>query len=369
LGGLVTLNNVEIKNFTFDKLVLESGKVISPVTIAYETYGVLNAQKNNAVLICHAFTGDSHAAGFYPGEDKPGWWDDMIGGGKAFDTDKYFVICANVLGGCRGSTGPSSINPQTQKPYGLDFPVITIGDMVHAQKRLVDFLGIEKLLCVAGGSMGGMQALEWAALYPQNICSAIPIAVTMKHSPQQIAFNEVGRQAIMSDLAWNSGNYYNSDSKPERGLAVARMVGHITYMSDKSMEEKFSRNLKDKEYSFSFTADFEVEGYLRHRGGTFVERFDANTYLYITKAMDYFDVSQSLPFIRNGFVNFLVISFASDWLYPSYQSENIVKELKMKGQEVTYIEIPSTYGHDAFLLEVSGQTRIIKHFLNNIYEK
>ena len=364
-----TLTNVELKGFTFEKLVLESGKVIAPVTIAYETYGVLSEEKNNAVLVCHAFTGDSHAAGFYSGEDKPGWWDDMIGPGKAFDTDKYFVICSNVLGGCRGSTGPSSTNPATQKPYGLDFPVITIADMVNAQKKLIDSLGIEKLLCVAGGSMGGMQALQWAALYPQSICSVIPVAAAMKHSPQQIAFNEVGRQAIMSDIAWNNGNYYQVEAKPERGLAVARMVGHITYMSDSSMEEKFSRNLKDKEYSFSFTADFEVEGYLRYRGGAFVKRFDANTYLYITKAMDYFDVSQDLPFIRNGFVKFLVISFASDWLYPSYQSENIVKELKMKGQPVTYCEVKSTYGHDAFLLEVEDQTRLVKHFLNNVYKE
>jgi homoserine O-acetyltransferase len=359
----------EIKYFNFDKLVLESGKTITPVTIAYETYGTLNSAKNNAVLVCHAFTGDSHAAGVYEGEDKKtGWWDEMIGPGKAFDTDKYFVISSNVLGGCRGSTGPASINPATNKPYALDFPVITIADVVHAQKKLIDYLQIEKLLCVAGGSMGGMQVLQWAALYPQNIYSAVPIATTMKHSPQQIAFNEVGRQAIMSDIAWNNGSYYDG-AGPERGLAVARMVGHITYMSDKSMEEKFSRNLKDKEYSFSFTADFEVEGYLRHRGGTFVKRFDANTYLYITKAMDYFDVSMSLPFIRQGLVKFLVISFASDWLYPSYQSENIVKELKMKGQEVTYIEIKSTYGHDAFLLEVEDQTRLVKSFLCNIFKE
>jgi len=289
----------------------------------------------------------------------------MIGPGKAFDTDKYFVICSNVIGGCSGSTGPSSINPETKKPYALDFPVITIADMVNAQKKLIDFLGIKKLLSVAGGSMGGMQALQWAVSYPESIASAIPIAAAMKHSPQQIAFNEVARQAIMADVKWNKGNYYETGSSPVSGLSVARMIGHITYMSDKSMEEKFSRHLKKDEYSFSIASDFEVEGYLQYKGDSFVKRFDANSYLYITKAMDYFDVS-GVKFVKTAKkrdIKFLVISFASDWLYPSYQSEEIVKQLKLKGYDTTYIEIKSTYGHDAFLLEFDDETKLIKHFL------
>ena len=361
---------VETRYFTFDNLVLESGKDISKVKVAYETYGKLNSAKDNAILIVHAFTGDAHAAGFHKGDDKPGWWDNMIGPGKAFDTDKYFVICSNVLGGCSGTTGPASINEQTGKPYALEFPVITVADMVAVQKKLIDFLGIKKLLSVAGGSMGGMQVLQWAVSYPESIHSAIPIATTMKHSPQQIAFNEVARQSIMGDVAWNNGDYYDK-GQPERGLSVARMVGHITYMSDKSMEEKFSRHLKDKAYSFSFASDFEVEGYLRYRGDSFVRRFDANSYLYITKAMDYFDVSGK-KFVKEAKkkdINFLVISFQSDWLYPSYQSEEIVKQLKLKGYNATYIEIKSTYGHDAFLLEADDETRIIKHFLERAHKE
>ncbi|MCL2334939.1 MAG: homoserine O-acetyltransferase [Endomicrobia bacterium] len=361
---------VETQYFNFDRLVLESGKELADVTVAYETYGKLSEAKDNAVLIVHAFTGDAHAAGFHKGDDKPGWWDNMIGPGKAFDTDKYFIICSNVLGGCSGTTGPSSINKKTGKPYALEFPVITIVDMVAAQKKLIDFIGIKKLLSVAGGSMGGMQVLQWAVSYPESVASAIPIATTMKHSPQQIAFNEVARQSIMGDVAWNNGNYYDK-GQPERGLAVARMVGHITYMSDKSMEEKFSRNLKDKAYSFSFASDFEVEGYLRYRGDSFVRRFDANSYLYITKAMDYFDVSgkKFVHEAKKKDINFLVISFKSDWLYPSYQSEEIVKQLKLKGYNATYIEIKSTYGHDAFLVEADDETRIIKHFLERAHKE
>jgi homoserine O-acetyltransferase len=272
------------------------------------------------------------------------------------------------LGGCKGSTGPASVNPKTGKPYALQFPIITIADMVHAQKQLIDHLGIKRLLCVAGGSMGGMQVLQWVALYPQCVASAIPIATTMKHSPQQIAFNEVGRQAIMADPQWNDGNYYDS-GQPERGLAVARMIGHITYMSDQSMEDKFSRKLKAKDYSFSFKTDFEVEGYLRYRGDSFVKRFDANTYLYITKAMDYFDVAGEKLIPAGGSIDtrFLIISFQSDWLYPSYQSREIVQLLKARSVDVTYCEIKSTYGHDAFLLEVESESNLIGHFLDRTY--
>ena len=359
-------NIVELQKFTFsDDLVLDSGQKIGPMTIAYETYGQLNKDKSNAILTLHAFSGDAHAAGFYDGDKKPGWWDDMIGTDKAFDTNQYFVICSNVIGGCQGSTGPASINPKTNKPYGLDFPLITIADMVNAQKKLIDHLKIKKLLCVAGGSMGGMQVLQWIASYPEMVKCAIPIATSLKHSPQQIAFDEVGRQAVMADPAWKEGNYYGH-IQPERGLAVARMVGHITYMSDKSMEDKFSRKLKDNKYSFTFKTDFEVEGYLKYQGDSFVKRFDANSYLYITKSMDYFDLSNGKLFPAGTTVDtrFLVIAFRSDWLYPSAQAKELVRELKMRHVDTTYCEIASTYGHDAFLLEIKEQTHLIKHFLS-----
>jgi homoserine O-acetyltransferase len=360
----------KVKLCNIGNIILESGKQLRDVTIAYETYGTLNEKKNNAVLITHGFSGDAHAAGFHEDEAKPGWWSNMIGHGKAFDTSKYFVICSNVLGGCAGSTGPSSLNPTSNKPYALGFPIITISDMVHCQKKLIDFLEIDKLLAVVGGSMGGMQVLQWVISYPEKICSAIPIATTMKHSPQQIAFNEVARQAIMADIGWKNGNYYDQ-SQPERGLAIARMIGHITYMSDKFMQEKFSRNLKDKNRTFNFTPDFEVEGYLKYRGDTFVKRFDANSYLYITKAMDYFDVSGNnfLPNAKHKDIKFLVMSFSSDWLYPSYQSENIVKQLTLRGYNTTYVEIKSTYGHDSFLIEVKDQTKLIIHFLEKVLKE
>jgi homoserine O-acetyltransferase len=363
---------VQTKYFTFaeppDELVLESERTLGPITVAYETYGTLNRDKTNAILVAHALSGDAHAAGLYEGDSAPGWWDVMIGPGKAFDTERYFVICSNVIGGCKGSTGPSSENPRTGKPYGLDFPVITVADMVEAQRRLVDHLGIEKLLCVTGGSMGGMQALQWVALYGERVRSAIPIATALKHSPQQIAFDEVVRQSIMADPEWCQGDYYEH-GQPEKGLAVARMIGHITFMSDQSMEEKFSRKLKNGHYSFEFGADFEVEGYLRNRGDNFVRRFDANSYLYITKAMDYFDLSGG-RLIPNGkpiHTRFLIISFKSDWLYPSHQSQEIVRALKMKQADATYCELPSTYGHDAFLLEVEEQTTLIQHFLDKTF--
>ncbi len=360
---------VETKYYTFENFVMKSGKILPKVTVAYETYGTLNEAKNNAVLITHAFTGDAHCAAYHEGDEKPGWWNSMVGSGKAFDTDKYFVICSNVLGGCAGTTGPESVNPDTGVSYGTDFPTVTVSDMVKVQKKLVNFLGITKLFCVAGGSMGGMQVLQWAMDYPDLIYSAIPIAITLKSTPQQIAFNEVGRQAIMSDVRWSNGHYYGGD-EPERGLAVARMLGHITYMSDYSMQKKFPIDEdKEKNASFNFNADFEVEQYLRYRGSSFVKRFDANSYLYLSKAIDYFDVQKDefLPEDKNIDIKFLVISFESDWLYPPYQSENIVKFLKMKNQEVTYCNIHSTYGHDAFLLEVKDETNLIKNFLNKLY--
>jgi homoserine O-acetyltransferase len=333
--------------------------------LAYETYGSLNAQKSNAILVTHAFSGDAHVAGFHRGEKEPGWWDDLVGPGKGIDTNQYFVICSNVLGGCKGSTGPSSLNPQTGKPYALDFPLISIGDMVNAQRRLIDYLGIERLLAVVGGSMGGMQVLQWMVSYPDRIRAAIPIATTLKHTPQQIAFNEVGRQAIMGDSDWKNGTYYGG-KPPAKGLAVARMIGHITYMSDASMAEKFGRRTKPHSEPFKFGADFEVEGYLRYRGDSFVKRFDANSYLYITKAIDNFNLlnGHSLGSIFRGLkAKVLVLAFKSDWLYPAYQSQEIVKALKLAGVDASYCEIHSTYGHDAFLLEIEQETSLIRNFL------
>jgi homoserine O-acetyltransferase len=367
-----TIGCVETKYFTFsappDELPLESGKKLGPVTLAYETYGKLNRDKTNAILVVHALSADAHAAGYHEGDQDPGWWDNMIGPGKAFDTDQYFVICSNVIGGCKGSTGPSSTNPETGKPYALEFPMITIADMVNAQRHLMDFLGIEQLLSVVGGSMGGMQVLQWVAAYPDKVRSVIPIATALKNSPQQIAFNEVVRQSIMADPAWRQGNYYDY-GQPEKGLAVARMIGHITFMSDQSMEEKFSRRLKNGNYGFKFGLDFEVEGYLRNRGDNFVKRFDANSYLYVTKAIDYFDLSDGrlIPNDLTLDTRFLVISFKSDWLYPSYQSQEIVRQLKIRQADVTYCEVSSTYGHDAFLLEVEEQTMLIKPFLDKTF--
>jgi homoserine O-acetyltransferase/O-succinyltransferase len=360
---------VQTQYFTFDELKLENGEVFGPITIAYETYGQLDAKKANAVLVLHALTGDAHAAGIHEGENDPGWWDSMIGPGKAFDTNEYFVICSNVLGGCKGSTGPSSINPKTGKPYALDFPLITIADMVNCQKRLIDHLGIKQLLSVVGGSMGGMQVLSWLVNYPKSIRSAIPIATTVKHSPQQIAFNEAGRLAIMADPHWNLGNYYES-KPPAKGLAVARMIGHITYMSDVSMTEKFGRQKKGSSPGEKFTADFEVEGYLRYRGDNFVKRFDANTYLYITKAIDHFDGFAGKS-VQDAFqhvgAKVLVIAFKSDWLYPAYQSQEIVKACKIAGLQTSYCEVESTYGHDAFLLEIEEESHLIQHFLKKVF--
>ena len=361
----------ETQTVQFPSISLDCGVTLTPVEVAYETYGELNAAKNNAILIVHAFSGDAHAAGISKDTGQTGWWDNMIGPGKAFDTDKYFILSSNVLGGCRGSTGPSSINPETGCPYAMDFPVITIGDMVRLQKMLVDHLGIPRLLAVAGGSMGGMQVLEWAVAYPDRVAAAIPIATTARHSAQQIAFNEVGRQAIMADPDWCGGNYYGK-TRPARGLAVARMVGHITYMSDDSMREKFGRRLRGKnEFGFDFSVDFEVESYLRYRGSQFVDRFDANSYLYITKAMDYFDLTAGHASLGAALeiakARFLVISFSSDWLYPSYQSLETVRALRSRNRDVAYCELPSNYGHDAFLADVAEETDLIRGFLASTY--
>jgi homoserine O-acetyltransferase len=352
---------VEKKFFTFaerEPFALESGAALGPVTLAYETHGELAPDGSNAVLVCHALTGDSHAAGVYSRDDpKPGWWEVMIGPGKGIDTDRYFVVCSNVLGGCMGSTGPSSVNPRTGRPYGLSFPVLTIGDMVRAQKALVTHLGVTRLLSVIGGSMGGMQVLDWAARYPEMALSAIPLATAARHSALHIAFHEVARQAILADPDFNGGDYYHL-KKPAHGLAVARMIGHITYLSDESMRHKFDRGLQDRaDFSFSFDADFQVESYLRYQGMKFVERFDANSFLYITRAADYFDLAATLgggsltKAFSRGRSRFLVVSFTSDWLYPTYQSREMVQALKRAGQDVSFCEIEAKWGHDAFLLD------------------
>ena len=354
----------------FESLPLDCGITLLNVDVAYETYGRLNETRTNAILVLHGFSGDAHAAGISRETGQPGWWSTMIGPGLAFDTDKYFVIATNVLGGCRGTTGPGSTDPETGQPYGMRFPVITIADMVRLQKMLIDYLGIGRLLAVAGGSMGGMQALQWAAAYPEAVLAAIPIATTARHSAQQIAFNEVGRQAITADPDWNEGDYYSS-KPPARGLAVARMVGHITYMSDASMREKFGRRLRDKDaFGFDFSVDFEVESYLRYRGSQFVNRFDANSYLYITKAMDYFDLSAGSAVaadFEGTKTRFLVMSFTSDWLYPTYQSLDTVSMLRGRNVDVTFCELSSQYGHDAFLLETKEQAELVRGFLQSVF--
>jgi homoserine O-acetyltransferase len=370
---------VEKKYFTFanppEQLVLESGAKLGPVTIAYETYGTLNEQQDNCILLAHAFSGDSHAAGFYAtdsGDDKPGWWDFVVGPGKGIDTDRYFVICPNILGSCMGSTGPGSTNPETSKPYGLDFPMMTIGDIVITQKALIDHLGISQLLAVIGGSVGGMQVLEWFVRFPEMVRAAVPIATTMRHSALAIAFNEIARQSIMADPNWKQGNYYGGE-KPDMGLAVARMVGHVTYLSDEAMRRKFGRKLQDKaSFSFGFDGDFQVESYLRHQGSKFVGRFDANSLLYITKASDYFDVVEQMcnPELFKGTKNnqtkFLIVSYSSDWLYPTYQAKELVKSLKRCGQDVSFCEIEADCGHDAFLIPDQRFTELLGGFLDGI---
>lgn len=358
---------VETKFYNIDKKIkFESGREFGPLTVAYETYGELNEAKDNALLVLHALTGDAHAAGYHQGQTKPGWWDSMIGPGKAFDTNKYFVICSNMLGGCSGTTGPNSINPETSLPYGLDFPVITIEDTVKVQKELIDFLGVKSLI-VAGGSMGGMQALEWTIGYPEMVKSTIIIASTSRLSAQGIAFNAVGRNAILSDPDFNNGNYYGQ-KQPEKGLGIARMVGHITYLCEEAMHSKFGRKLQDKDkLNFDFNIDFQVESYLQHQGRIFVDRFDANSYLYITKAVDYFDLAQKHGSLENAFkktnAKFLIMSFSSDWLFPTSQSKEMTKALLKAGKDVSFCEIESPCGHDAFLLEFDTQAKIIKSFL------
>ena len=353
-------------------MVLESGARLGPVTVAYETWGRLNEGRDNAILVAHAFSGDSHAAGRYPGEtenDKPGWWDFLIGPGKGIDTDRYFVVCANILGSCMGTTGPSSLNPATGRPYGLSFPMVTIRDMVRAQKELIDHLGITRLLSVIGGSVGGMQVLRWCVDYPEMLVSAIPLATTTRHSAQAIAFNEVARQAIMADPAWQGGDYYGGPG-PAHGLAVARMIGHVTYLSDEAMREKFGRRLHRSALSFDLTGDFQVESYLHHQGRKFVDRFDANSLLYITKAADYFDLQRGdgCLLINEALaeVSFLVISFTSDWLYPTYQSREIVSALKKNGGDVSFCEIEAQWGHDAFLVPNKRLDGLISGFLDRV---
>lgn len=350
-------------------LRLDSGADLSPLTIAYQTYGRLNEARSNAVLICHALTGDQHAANTHPATGKPGWWDIMIGPGKPIDTDRFFVICSNVIGGCMGSTGPSSENPATGEPYALDLPVITVRDMVRAQAMLVDELGIETLFCVAGGSMGGMQVLQWAASYPQRVFSALPIATAAKHSAQNIAFHEVGRQAVMADPDWCGGNYLNEEQSPKKGLAVARMAAHITYLSETALHRKFGRNLQDREtLTFGFDADFQIESYLRYQGMTFVDRFDANSYLYLTRAMDYFDlVSDYDGNLANAFMGtetrFCLVSFTSDWLFPTEANRDIVHALNAAGAHVSFVEVETDRGHDAFLLDEPELFDTVRGFL------
>jgi homoserine O-acetyltransferase len=353
-----------------DPLRLDCNKLLAPFRIAYKTYGELNAAKSNAILVAHALTGDQYAASSHPVTNKPGWWETMVGPGKPIDTERFFVICPNVLGGCMGSTGPASINPQTGQHWGLDFPVITIGDMVDAQVRLIDHFGIPELFCVIGGSMGGMQVLEWASRYKERVLTAVPIATAAWHSSQNIAFHEVGRQAVMADPNWISGRYLEANQAPRNGLAVARMAAHITYLSEEALQRKFGRSLQDlASKSFSFNADFQVESYLRHQGSTFVDRFDANSYLYITRAIDYFDLAaEHGDVLANAFkgtkTRFCVVSFTSDWLYPTRESREIVHALNAVAANVSFVEIESDKGHDAFLLEEQEFFGTIRGFLN-----
>jgi homoserine O-acetyltransferase len=353
-----------------EKLPLDCGSGLEQFSIAYQTYGELNAAKSNLVLVCHALTGDQHVANLHPVTGKPGWWETMVGPGKPIDTNRYFVLCANVLGGCMGSTGPSSANPATGNPYGPDFPVITVGDMVRAQARLLDHLGIADVLSVLGGSMGGMQVLEWAASYKDRVFSVVPIACSARHSSQNIAFHEVGRQAVMADPDWCQGRYLEEGKNPRKGLAVARMAAHITYLSDAALHRKFGRNLQDREkVAFGFDADFQVESYLRYQGLSFVDRFDANSYLYITRAMDYFDIAADHDgVLANAFrgtrTRFCLVSFTSDWLFPTEESREIVHALNAVAAKVSFVEIRSDKGHDAFLLHEPELFDTIRGFLS-----
>jgi homoserine O-acetyltransferase len=366
----------KLVRFGKDKpLKLDAGVELSSYQIAYQTYGELNAERSNAILICHALTGDQHVHNVHPVTGKDGWWDSMVGPGLPIDTDRFFVICSNVLGGCMGTTGPASKNPATGEPYGLTFPVVTIRDMVRAQAALLDHLGIEQLLSVTGGSMGGMQVLQWAASYPERIFSALPIASAARHSAQNIAFHEVGRQAVMADPDWRNGKYLAEGTSPHRGLAVARMAAHITYLSDAALHRKFGRRLQDRELpTFGFDADFQVENYLRYQGSSFVERFDANSYLYITRAMDYFDLAgEHGQVLANAFRNLkarvCMVSFTSDWLFPTEEAREIVHALNAAGAPVSFAEIETDKGHDAFLLDEPELFAIVRGFLDAAAKK
>ena len=355
-------------------LKLECGVDLAPVSIAYQTYGTLNAERSNAVLVCHALTGDQFCAEPHPVTGKEGWWTSMIGPGKPLDPARHFIICSNVLGGCMGSTGPASIDPATGKPYGLTLPVITVGDMVRAQARLIDHLGIETLFCVIGGSMGAMQVLEWAASYSERVFCAIPIAGAARHSAQNIAFHEVGRQAIIADPDWRGGDYASHQVRPVRGLAVARMAAHITYLSEPALHRKFGRNLQDRQaITYGFDADFQVESYLRYQGSSFVDRFDANSYLYLTRAMDYFDLAyEHGGVLANAFkgtkTRFCLVSFTSDWLFPTPESRAVVHALNAVAANVSFCEIESDKGHDAFLLEEPEMFAVLGGFLKGCAE-
>ncbi len=354
-------------------LTLDCGKIINNYPIAYETYGTLNEKRDNAILTFHALTGDQFVSGTNPITNKSGWWSYAVGPGKAIDTKKFFVICANVIGGCMGSYGPDSIDPTTSKTLGTNFPVITINDMVNAQYNLLEFFKIDRLFCITGGSMGGMQVLQFVANYPDKAKTAIPIACTASHSAQNIALNELGRQAIMADQNWNKGNYFNTNSSPDKGLAVARMAAHITYLSKKGLQEKFGRKLQERDdLKFSFDADFQIESYLRHQGSVFVDRFDANSYLYITRAMDYFDLIKQYngnlsEAFKTSKTKFFIISFTSDWLYPTPENKEIVIALNSAGADVGFIEITSDKGHDSFLLDVPDFLKSVKNFLEANY--
>jgi homoserine O-acetyltransferase len=347
-------------------LELASGHRLDSVTVAYECYGALNAARNNAILVCHALSGGAHAAGRHEGAGRPGWWDVLIGPGKAFDTDRYFVVSSNVLGSCYGTTGPSSIDPASGRPYGSRFPVVTIGDMVKVQRALVDTLGIRRLRAVAGGSMGGMQALQWAVQYPDAVQSVVALATSTRHSPQQIAFNAIARRAVMSDPHWRGGDYYDGE-RPRSGLALARMLGHVTYLSDRGMHRKFGRRLRTDGPQHAFGREFEVERYLDHQGQAFVDRFDANSLLHLTRAIDDFDLVPAGGTLRDAFsagdAAFLFLTFSSDWLYPPYHLEEAADAARAAGRTVSYREIPSDYGHDAFLLEHQAQEPVIRAFL------
>ncbi|MEM7425219.1 MAG: homoserine O-acetyltransferase [Pseudomonadota bacterium] len=352
-------------------LKLDSGGQLSPLTVAYETYGTLNSARSNAIMVCHALTGDQFCAGVHPITGKPGWWELLIGPGKPVDTDRFFIICANVIGGCMGSTGPMSIDPATGKPYGHSLPVITIADMVRAQVMLLDHLEIPDLFCVMGGSMGGMQVLDWATKYSDRVFSAMPIATAMKHSAQNIAFHEVGRQAVLADPEWHGGDYRERDTTPHKGLAVARMAAHITYLSEAALHRKFGRNLQDRDaVTFGFDADFQVESYLRYQGSTFVDRFDANSYLYLTRAMDYFDLAADFDGnITNAFANtktrYCIVSFTSDWLFPTSENRMIVRALNGVAADVSFVEIETDKGHDSFLLDVPELFEAVEGFLRS----